>query len=140
MPQLTLCCRRNSSKHVVTLVCAALPVLFLAVVALAHRSDILLKSEPAAGAVVQQSPAQVVAWFSTELATDTSRLQVFAADKRQVDKGNGGVDLDDPDHASLIVRLPALPAGTYTVHWRAAVVEDSDIVEGRFTFTVSGPH
>ena len=139
MPQPTLWCRRNGSRHVVTLLWAMLPVLLLAAAALAHRSDILLKSEPADGAVVQQSPAQVVAWFSTELATGASRLQVFAADKRQVDQGNGGVDLHDPDHASLLVRLPALPAGTYTVRWRSAVVEDGDIVEGRFTFTVSGP-
>jgi methionine-rich copper-binding protein CopC len=122
-----------------TLVCAVLLALLLAVAALAHRrSDIFIKSEPADGAVVQQSPAQVVIWFNTELATGPSRLQVFAADKRQVDNGGGGVDLHDPDHASLLVRLPALPDGVYTVRWRAVVFADGDSVEGRFTFTVSG--
>jgi methionine-rich copper-binding protein CopC len=113
--------------------------LLLTTAALAHRPrDIVMQSEPADEAVMQQSPARVVVWFSTELATGPSRLQVFAADKRQVDNGSGGVDLHDPDHASLLVRLPALPEGEYTVRWRAAVFADGDIVEGRFSFTVSG--
>jgi len=138
MQQPTLSFGRSVGMRLVTLVFAVLPALLLAAVALAHRSDILLKSEPAAGAVVQQSPARVVVWFSTELDTGPSRLQVFATDKRRVDSGDGGVDLHDPDHASLRVSLPALPDGAYTVRWRGAVSEDGDIVEGTFTFTVSG--
>ena len=121
-----------------TLVFAVLPALLLAAAALAHRSNILLKSEPAAGAVMQQSPARVVVWFSTELDTGPSRLQVFAADRRRVDNGDGGVDLHDPDHASLRVSLPVLLDGAYIVRWRGAVSADGDIVEGMFTFTVSG--
>ena len=138
MRQPTLSFRHNVGMRLVTLVCALLPPLLLAVEVLAHGRDIVLKSEPADRAVVQQSPARVVVWFSTELDTGLSRLQVFDANKRQVDNRDGGVDLYDPDHAALIVRLPALPDGTYIVRWRGAVVEDGDTVEGMFTFTVSG--
>lgn len=34
-----------------------------------------------------------------------------------MDKRDGGVDLNDSDHASMIVNLPTLPDGVYTVHW-----------------------
>ena len=68
--------------------------------------------------------------------TTDSDLQVFDVEGRQVDGGDGGVDLNDPEHASLTVTLPSLAHGTYTVRWGAAVFEDDDIVEGQTSFTV----
>ena len=106
----------------------------------AHGPKILLRSDPPDGVVMQSSPARVVAWFDTELDTGPSQLQVFDTGGRQVDNGDGGVDLNDPDHASLSVSLSPLPDGVYTVRWRAAVFEDNDIVEGEFTFTVGMAH
>lgn len=85
--------------------------------------------------MLKQAPAQVTAWFSEELITGQSTLQVFDAAGRQVDKGEGGVDLNDPDHASMIVKLPALPDGAYMVRWQV-VLEDGDTTDGEFTFSV----
>lgn len=138
MPQPTPSFSHSVGMSLVTLVFAVLPSLLLAAEARAHGSDIFVKSAPADGASMRQSPARVVVWFSTELDTGRSRLQVFDTGKRPVHNGDGGVDLHDPEHASLIVSLPALPDGKYTVRWRAAVLADGDIVEGSFTFTVSG--
>jgi methionine-rich copper-binding protein CopC len=104
-------------------------------VALAHA--LLVKSEPGNGAILAQPPAQVKAWFGQELDADFSTLQVFDAAGRQVDLGDGGVDLYDPDHASLVVSLPAaLPNGPYRVRWSVVSVEDGDPTEGEFSFTV----
>lgn len=102
----------------------------------AHGPEVLTKSDPPNEAVLKQSPSKVTAWFSTELDTKLSTLQVFDTEGRQVDNGDGGVDLNDPDHASLVASLPTLPDGVYLVRW-SAVLDDGDAVEGEFTFTVA---
>ncbi len=103
--------------------------------AAAHGPEVLIKSDPSDGAVLEESPPQVITWFSTELETGSSTLQVFDAEGRHVDKGDGGVDLNDPDHASMIVSLPTLPDGVYTVRW-SALLFDGDVVNEEFTFSV----
>jgi len=97
----------------------------------------LVKSEPEVGASLENSPAQVTAWFSQELDSQTSNMRVFDAQNRQVDNGDGSVDLNDLDHLTMVVSLPPLPAGKYTVHWTSVSAEDGDAEEGEFTFSVT---
>lgn len=107
------------------------------VVATVAAHALLLKSEPEAGLALTQPPKQVITWFSQELDTGFSTLQVVDAEGRQVDNGDGGVDLNDPDHASMIVTmLPGLPDGVYRVRWTTVSAEDSDPTEGEFTFSI----
>lgn len=113
----------------------ALLALVLSVRRAAAHSPELVKSDPPNGAVLKQAPTQVTAWFSEELITGQSTLQVFDSTGRQVDNGDGGVDLNDPDHASMIVKLPALPNGAYAARWQV-VLEDGDTTDGEFTFSV----
>ena len=63
--------------------------------------------------------------------------QVFDINHRQLDNGDGGVDPDDPEHASMVVSLPALPEGVYLVRWTAVTAVDGDLVGGVFTFGVA---
>lgn len=106
-------------------------------VAVAQAHGVLVKSDPANGERREQSPAQVTAWYSQELETGPSTIQVFNEQGQQVDTGDGGVDLNDPDHASMIVSLPpALPDGIYTVRWVAVSVTDGDLTQGVFKFGV----
>lgn len=128
------CCRAGANL-VLALVLTLLTSGLLIVGVSAHGPEVLIKSDPPNGAVLKQSPSKVTAWFSTELDTKLSTLQVFDAQGRQVDLEDGGVDLNDPDHASMIVNLPALPDGNYTVRW-SATLDDGDAVEEEFTFTV----
>ena len=114
---------------------ALMALALMATVALAHGPEVLLRTDPSDGATLEQSPSQVRAWFSAELDTGMSTLQVFDAEGRQVDNGDGGVDLNDPDHASMVVTLPPLSDGVYTAHWYA-VLDDGDAVEGEFAFAV----
>jgi copper transport protein len=108
-------------------------------VGVASAHALLVKSDPEGGAVVEQAPGKVVAWFSQELESRLSSMRVFDVQGRQIDNGDGGVDLNDLDHTSLIVTLPlAMPAGTYTVRWSVVSVEDGDATEGEFTFSVGG--
>ncbi len=100
----------------------------------AHGDEILLRADPEDGAALAQSPTQVTTWFSNELDT-SSTLQVFNLAGEPVDNGDGGVDLNDPDHATMIVSLPPLDEGVYLVQW-TAVLLDGDTVSGAFTFGV----
>lgn len=98
---------------------------------------LLVKADPRPGVVLEQPPEQVVAWFSQELETDFSTMQVYGTDGSQVDKGDGGVDLFDPNHASMVVTLPdTLADGTYTVRWTVVSADDGDSTNGEFTFNI----
>lgn len=112
----------------------ALLLLYLVMPALAH-DVILLVSDPANGSIIATAPAQITAVFNEEITTDDTFLRVYNAENVQVDNGDGGVDLGDPNHSSMIVSLPQLPEGAYLVRWRVVLI-DSDPTEGQFNFFV----
>jgi methionine-rich copper-binding protein CopC len=94
-------------------------------------------ASPDDGAIQAQSPAQVYLAFSEEVAEDGSTLQVFdQKTMQQVDLGKGGVDLNDPKHAGLVVKLPALAQGVYLVKWKVLLVSDGDTSQGQYYFGV----
>jgi copper transport protein len=105
------------------------------VTAVSAHDAAIVKSIPANGDVLAESPPQVKAWFEEELVSGESTMAVFSAQGEQVDNGDGGVDLNDPDHAIMIVTLPSLPDGSYTVQWHAALL-DGDATDGAFAFAV----
>jgi methionine-rich copper-binding protein CopC len=109
----------------------------LAAVTVAHGPEILLETDPADGTMLQQSPSQVRAWFSVELDTQWSTLHVVDINHHRVDNRDGGVDMNDPDHTTMVVSLPTLPEGVYIVRWTAVTARDGDLVGGVFTFGVS---
>lgn len=100
----------------------------------AHAVE-LLRSDPANGSIVAQSPTEIRAWFGEEMKTSVSTLQVFSADGQRMDNGDGGVDLNDPDHASMVVTVPNLPEGEYLVRWYVVLL-DGDTSESSFNFFV----
>ena len=93
-------------------------------------------ASPDDGSVLAQSPAQVYLVFPEEITEDGSTLQVFDAQGRQVDLGKGGVDLNDPRHAGLVVKLPALAQGVYLVKWKVVIASDGDTSQGQYHFGV----
>lgn len=107
---------------------------FTVTAVIAHEVE-LLESIPANGDLLPESPSEVVARYSEELVSGESTLTVINAQGVQVDNGDGGVDLHDPDHASMIASMPTLPNGVYTVQWHAVLL-DGDATDGAFTFTI----
>jgi copper transport protein len=95
----------------------------------------LLRSDPANGSILAQPPTAIRAWFGEEMKTSVSTLQVFSADGQRMDNGDGGVDLNDPDHASMVVTVPSLPEGEYLVRWYVVLL-DGDTSESSFNFFV----
>ena len=90
-------------------------------------------SEPRVGAEVHKPPAEVKIWFTQEVEPAFSRIEVSGADGKEVDKKDSHVD--PIDHHVLIVSLPALPPGTYRVHWHVVSV-DTHHTQNDFKFTV----
>ncbi len=103
-------------------------------VSYAHLVE-LLSSFPENGAIVAASPEVITAVFNEEMQSATSTLELFDAQGVQVDDGSGGVDLNDPDHASMQVSVPPLTEGAYTVRWHVVLLDD-DATSGSFNFFV----
>ncbi|HZM03914.1 MAG TPA: copper resistance protein CopC [Candidatus Saccharimonadales bacterium] len=104
---------------------------------LAWAHAFLDHAEPKVGSVVAISPGELKLWFTQRLEPAFSWLQVQDASGQEVDKKNAHLDADDK--SLLIVSLPQLPAGTYTVIWHAVSV-DTHKTQGRFKFTVKQHH
>ncbi|WP_055588105.1 copper resistance CopC/CopD family protein, partial [Peterkaempfera griseoplana] len=100
--------------------------------AAAHAA--LAGSAPAADAVLDTAPREVVLTFSEGVSVPPDGLRVL---------GPGGLRVDDrrPGHAggdgrtARVALGPGLPQGTYVVSWRV-VSADSHPVSGGFTFSV----
>jgi methionine-rich copper-binding protein CopC len=93
------------------------------------------RSEPASGSALDGSAFVLKAWFSQEL-TSKSTMRVVDANGVQVDLGDGRVDLDDPVRKMMLVSLPELAPGVYTVHYSADSAEDGHMYPGAFAFGV----
>jgi len=93
------------------------------------------KTDPVDGTALPQSPAKVTVSFSEEVVAEKSSLRVFDSQGKQVDAGKGGVDLNDATHQVMVVNLPQLGSGVYTVKW-SIVLLDGDGSEGSFNFGI----
>jgi copper transport protein len=96
----------------------------------------LVRADPAPGAVLRSAPIQVRVVFSEELAARGSFLVVVDGRGRRVDDGRGGLDLDDLDRKTLVVRLKPLRPGRYVVRWQATSADDGYVARGQYAFTV----
>ena len=90
-------------------------------------------SEPRVGATVEGSPPFVRIWFDGALESAFTTIVVQDGSGKNVDKGNGRVDPDDP--LLLEVELPPLPPGTYHVLWDV-LARDGHRTKGDYTFDV----
>jgi methionine-rich copper-binding protein CopC len=100
--------------------------------ALAHPK--LVKAQPAKEAILKKAPTKIQLWFHEELDTKLSSFTVLNQKNERVDNGDGKVNLDERKMMGGSVQ--SLPAGTYTVKWKAAGDDDKVVVEGKFTFRV----
>jgi len=99
----------------------------------AHAS--LDTSDPAAGAVLDASPAAITLRFTEAVGIQPGAIRLFDATGSQVDIGAS--DHVAGSASSVSADVPALADGLYVVSWRA-VSADGHPVSGAYTFTV-GP-
>lgn len=113
------------------LLSASLFALLIAAPAFPHAFP--LRADPRVGSTVAAAPVKVTIWFDSEIEGAFSKIEVYDAEKRRVDKNDPRVD--PASRTRLEVDLAPLPPGKYTVHWTALSV-DTHVTEGQFNFTV----
>lgn len=95
---------------------------------------LLVRSNPAANAVLEQPPVQVELFFSEALEPQLSSIKVIDANNVSVDAGDVRVDPTDPTR--MTVSLRSLNDGVYTVTWKAVSAIDGHQSVGTFPFAV----
>lgn len=98
----------------------------------ASAHAMLTKAEPARRAQLTQPPSQVRLWFNEEVEKDYAALSVLHADK-PVTEARPRIAEDDPK--SIILPMPELAPGKYTVKFRVLSV-DGHVVDSSYDFTV----
>ena len=97
-----------------------------------HAHAYLDHASPLVGSTVKSAPSEVRLWFTQSLEPKFTSAQVRASNGSVV--GTGGVDAADPKQ--IVIRVRALPAGSYKVFWKVLSV-DTHRTEGSFGFQVS---
>jgi len=103
-------------------------------VTLVSAHALLVRSNPAANAVLEQAPVQVELFFSEHLEPKLSSISVVDSNNLIVDAGDVRVDSADPTR--MTVTLHALSDGVYTVSWKALSAIDGHQSGGTFPFAV----
>ncbi len=99
---------------------------------LAHA--LLVRSNPAANAVLERAPVQVELFFSESVEEKLSTIKVYDASGNQVDVGDVRVDSGDPTR--MTVSLRSISDGVYTVTWKAVSAVDGHQTVGTFPFAI----
>jgi methionine-rich copper-binding protein CopC len=99
--------------------------------AAAHAHAYLDHASPLVGSTVRGSPSEVRLWFTQSLESHFTSAQVHSSSGAVV--GTGGVDAADPKQ--IVIRVHALPPGSYKVFWKVLSV-DTHRTEGSFAFEV----
>lgn len=122
---------RKLTARLGCVVVALLTVLAPAQLASAHA--ILLTSEPAPSAVLDQSPNEIALFFNESVDTVFGRVRILdsAGDVIQTIKPIR----DAANHSVVRAPISTLAAGTYVVIWRVASA-DSHPVQGSFAFQI----
>ena len=108
----------------------ALLAMFWVSEAAAHAR--LIKSAPAADAVLNHSPAAISLWFNETPEVEFSSIQVLDTSAQVVFKGELK---PTPEPNGLSLQVPRLSAGNYQIHYRILSV-DGHVLEGEFRFRI----
>lgn len=91
------------------------------------------RSDPGRRSVVIQSPEVIKIWFSEQLEPAYSTIVVKTKDGQSVTDEKAVVDAEDGK--LLILTLPKLEAGKYSVFYRVLSV-DGHVVDSKFKFRI----
>jgi copper transport protein len=114
---------------------AAYGLLFPGEAVLAHAN--LIRAEPPPSSVLAEPPNRVSLWFTEPIEPGFSEIQVLDTLGRRVDNRDSVVDRQNP--TAMLVTLPVLPNGTYTVAWKNLSAVDGHTIRGSFAFSVGEP-
>ena len=126
---------RPPSARSLRLCLLALLAVLLVPPAPAQAHALLIRSNPASGATLAQSPRLVQLWFSEELALTHSSLRLVDATGHTVPGIRPIVTAQDP--TVLAAELPPIGHGTYGLLWQAMAADDGHSTGGTVVFNVA---
>ncbi len=101
-------------------------------IVLAHAN--LVRSDPAANAILADPPQEIRLWFSETISPEFSSAQLLDINGRPVKLT--GIRVDAADPTLMILTLPDLSAGLYSVRWRVLSATDGHFTQGPLVFGV----
>ncbi len=108
---------------------------FIGLMVVRHASAhaYLLHSEPAANSILDTAPTTMRLWFSEIISAEFSGAQLLDADGRSLDVT---VAVDEADPTLLVVNLPELADGVYSLRWTAHSEADGHSTQGLIVFGI----
>lgn len=100
-------------------------------VAMAHAA--LVKSDPPRRATLSAPPKQIQLWFNEKIEGAYASVTVRDSNKNSISENVPESVADDPK--SVVLSLPSMEPGRYTVHYRVMSV-DGHVIESSFDFSV----
>lgn len=128
---------KRSSEFVIRRVAAfvtslvMLSLLFQVNSVMAHAT--LVKSDPPRRASLSSPPKQIQLWFNEKIEGSYASVSVLDSNKNSITENSPEVVTDDPK--SVILNLPQIESGRYTVQYRVMSV-DGHVIESSFDFNV----
>jgi copper transport protein len=114
-------------------ICAGLLAAMLsASPAAAHA--VLVRSDPADNASLSESPRQIRLWFTETISARFSTAELLDVNGDPVRISS--IARDPQDATSLVLDLPELPAGIYSLSWRVHSEVDAHYTRGLIVFGV----
>jgi copper transport protein len=120
---------RTMRKSRLAAVLAIVAVAVIVPVVLAHAK--LVRSEPANNAILVDPPHEARLWFSETISSQFSGAQMFDIHGRPVEVTGIRVE---PAENLMILTLPDLAPGLYSVRWRVLSEADGHFTQGFLVF------
>jgi len=117
------------------LVAAALAIVasvLITSIGFAHANQ--LRSDPADGSVLEESPREISIWFDETISDRFSSVQLFDVDSKPIQVT--GIRRDSSDPTLLIISVPELEPGVYSVLWKILSEVDGHYNQGLLVFGV----
>ena len=110
-------------------------IVAVASISLASAHSRPVRFDPAPSAVLDQSPAEVTGWFTSDIRrADESFIHVLDADGNEVQTGE--IELSDDRRQMSTPLQPDLGDGSYLVYWSTFDDADGEVFAGCYAFFV----
>ena len=119
-------------RLLLALLIAAVGVAGLGISVEAHA--LLRTSVPADGATLDHAPSQVSVTFTERPDSSLSIVHVYNSGGQRLERDHAHAAATDP--STLLVDVPQLPNGVYTVSWTTVSAVDGHVASGAFAFGV----
>ncbi len=94
----------------------------------------LVRSDPANSAVLTDPPQQVRLWFSESISAEFSAAQILNATGQTIQPVK--IQVDSSDSHLMIITLPKLAPGLYSIRWRVLSESDGHFTQGPIVFGI----